>query len=178
VLGPLIAMLGFLLFAVPHIGGSYWTTFFPGVLVLGVGMGISVAPLTTVVMNAVEVQKAGVASGINNAVSRTAGLLAIAFMGVVVLSSFNNGLTQKLETLELSPKVLNSLEEQRVKLAGAEMPPGISEELAQVLKASIQESFVTSFRLVMVFCAGLAFLASMCGGFLISGKKTYVRDEA
>jgi len=171
VLGPLIAMVGVLLLAFPHIGGTYWTTFFPGILVLGVGMGISVAPLTTVVMNAVEVRKAGVASGINNAVSRMAGLLAIAFMGVLVLSAFNNGLNQKLATLEVPPRVLQSLEDQRIKLAGAEMPPGISDELAQVLKVSIQESFVTSFRLVMVLCAGLAFLSSLCGGILISGKK-------
>src|SRR4030095_677274 len=85
VLGPVITAVGYLLFLLPGTGGNYWTNFFPPVVVLGLCMAITVAPLTTTVMNAIAQNRAGIASGVNNAVARTASLVAIAVLGVVMI---------------------------------------------------------------------------------------------
>lgn len=167
VIGPTIAAIGFFLFTMAGVGGSYWTNFFPAITVLGVGMAITVAPLTTVVMGAVEPRRAGMASGINNAVSRVAGLLAIAVMGIVVSIAFNNTLEGHMTMLELSPDIRQILGEQRVKLAGVEVPPQLGKEMAAALKQAIAESFISGFRLVMVVAGGLAFLSALVALLMI-----------
>jgi EmrB/QacA subfamily drug resistance transporter len=87
ILGAILAGFGFLAFALPGSDGSYWATFFPAATILGCGGALFVAPLTTTVMNSVPVEHSGVASGINNAVARTAGLIGVAVLGVVVAAS-------------------------------------------------------------------------------------------
>jgi MFS family permease len=167
VIGPAISSVGFALFMVPGIGGSYWTTFSPAILVLGIGMAISVAPLVTVVMGSVDQEYAGLASGVNNPVSRTASLLALAVFGVVLLAIFNATLDNKLDAVEVPTAVELALEEQRENLAGAEVPSDIDPTLARSLERAIDEAFVESFRWVMLIGAILAALASIAALFTI-----------
>ncbi len=169
--GPVIAAVGFGLFAVPGVGGSYWTTFFPAVVVLGLGMAISVAPLTTAVMGAVKTSQAGVASGINNAVSRTAGLLSIAVQSIFVLSVFNRGLDRRLAVLNVPPEVQHFLNSQRTKLAGAEVPSGVSDSLRAALKRAIADSFIDGFRSVMLLAVALALGSALIAALMLKGKR-------
>ena len=156
IVGPLIAALGFVLFAVPGVGGSYWKTFFPAAVVLGLGMTVTVAPLTTVVMNSVDQERVGTASGINNAVARVAGVLAIAVLGIVMVTVFGSRLHHNLAPLSIPSGILREIQTQEVKLAGLQLPAGINSGMTSALKRSIADAFVFGFRTVMLLCAGLS----------------------
>jgi EmrB/QacA subfamily drug resistance transporter len=170
IVGPLIAALGFALFAVPGVGGSYWTTFFPAAFVLGVGMAVSVAPLTTAVMSAVDTQFAGTASGVNNAVSRTAGLIAIAAFGIVVLGIFGSSLAGRLSTIKAPTEVRQAIMSQQNKLVDIAIPGGLDASTHVAVQAAVSEAFVASFRAVMLISALLAVLSSVSSLLLIEGK--------
>lgn len=163
--GPLIAACGFALFAVPSVGESYWKTFFPAILVLGFGTSVTVAPLTTVVMNSVDQDRIGSASGINNAVARVAGVLAIAIFGIVMVRTFGYELKRGLAHVSLSPAILQELRSDEIKLAGLQVPLGLDGNTSAAIKESVKEAFVFGFRIVMLACAGLS-LASVAVAWL------------
>lgn len=160
IVGPIIAALGFALFVIPSIGGGYWTGFFPATIVLGFGMAVTVAPLTTVVMNSVDKDRVGTASGINNAVARVAGVLAIAIFGIVMVKAFGSQLNHSLAHLSLSPAVLEELRANQTKLAGLQAPPGLSPGTSAAIGESIKQSFVFGFRIVLWMCAGLSLVSA------------------
>jgi len=165
--GPLIAGVGFALFAVPGAGGSYWTTFFPAMVVLGLGMAATVAPLTTTVMSSVETRHAGAASGINNAVSRTAGLLAIAALSVVMLKVFERRLDDSLHREVSNPAIRSSIQGQATRLAAIPIPRDASPHDRESVKTAIDSAFIAGFRRVMLIGSALAILASATAAWLI-----------
>jgi len=167
--GSLIAALGFALFALPSVGEGYWRSFFPAVVVLGLGMAITVAPLTTVVMNAAGPDRAGTASGINNAVARVAGVLAIAIFGVVMVRAFGADLDRSLAHLQLSAQVFREIQAAEINLAAIKPPAGLDPQSSASVTQSIESAFVCGFRIVMGLCAALS-LASFLVAWLMIPK--------
>ena len=168
VIGPTIAAVGFILFALPGLGGSYWFTYFPAVVVLGLGMTITIAPLTTTVMGAVEDQFSGTASGVNNAVARVAGLLAIAILGICVAYAFSSALTSNITALHLPSDVQQAILAQHGRLTAIDIPTTVQGTTRAAIRTAINESFIAGFRLAMLVGAGLAFGSAVCAFFFVS----------
>jgi len=166
--GPAIAAVGVALFAWPAIGGSYWATFFPAVIVLGFGMAVTVAPLTTTVMDAVARQHAGVASGINNAVARVAGLLAVAVFGVLLVRTFDGRARASLDHIALSQSARSAIDRELPKMAGADLDQAASIDPSQRAAARrvIVGGFVRAFRVVLLAAAAVALAAAIVTGAL------------
>jgi len=177
VLGPVITAAGFLLFAVPGTEGSYWTTFFPAVVAMGFGMSLVIAPLTTTALNSVEGRHSGLASGVNNAVSRTAGLLAVPLLGIFVFVAFSANLDNRVADLDLSQNAIQQLEAEKVDLGAAEVPQGIDRETAAAVDQAVAESFVSGFRVAMFVAAALALVSSLAAAIMIEGKGKTAQTE-
>ena len=163
--GPAVAALGIALYARPALGGSYWTTFFPAVVVLGFGMAITVAPLTTTVMGAADSRHAGAASGINNAVSRVAGLLAVAVLGIVLVRTFDARVRTSLDGLGLAASARAAIDRELPKLAGADVNAALPNDASAraAVHGAIAEAFVRAFRLVLIGAAAVAMVAAVVG---------------
>jgi EmrB/QacA subfamily drug resistance transporter len=173
--GPAIGALGLALYARPGIGGTYWTTFFPAVVVLGFGMAVTVAPLTTTVMAAVDPRHAGVASGVNNAVSRVAGLLAIAIFGVALAAAFDARVQPGLDRLSLSATGRQEVDAELRKIAGADVSnASLAPSQRREVRALVENGFVGAFRLVMLIAAALA-LAAAVFGFAMTTERPSAR---
>jgi EmrB/QacA subfamily drug resistance transporter len=163
VIGPAIAAVGLALFARPGVGGPYVRTFLPAVAVMGLGMGLAIVPLTTTVMNAVDEHHAGLASGINNAVSRLAGLLAIAVLSLVMIAVFDRELGYRLDALELPRAARAAIEAQRIRLGAIEIPTWLGATSRAQATAAVQQAFVAGFRAVTLAAAGLASVSAALG---------------
>jgi hypothetical protein len=177
VFGPLITAMGYLLFLRPGVDGGYWTNFFPPVVVLGLGVAITVAPLTTTVMSSIAQNRAGIASGVNNAVSRTGSLVAIAVLGVVMLQVFKTNLDRRLDAANLPAQAAQSVHSQSTKLAAIDIPKNIDSETEQQIRRAIDESFVSGFRWIMAIGAALAAASAVTALFSIGATRVRAGRE-
>jgi EmrB/QacA subfamily drug resistance transporter len=168
VVASLAVVVGLLLFALPGVEhGSYWTSFFPAMVVQSFGMALVITPLTTVALGSVESEHSGLASGVNNAMARVAGLLAVAVLGVVIYGAFSASLDDRLESMDLPSGVRSELEAAKVDLGAAAAPEGVDARTAAHIERAIEESFVAGFRAVMLVAAGLALASALAAALLV-----------
>jgi len=172
VIGPIISSIGYLIIAFADLSKElYWFRLFPGICVLGLGMTITIAPLTTAVMNSVNISYAGVASGINNFVGRISGVLAIAVFGLVIFSSFNSLFYKELNRFNINAEERVLIEQQRTQLAAITLPDTLDKDMSEKLTRKIKSSYISSFRLVLLIISTLAMLSSVIAYYTIPNKE-------
>jgi EmrB/QacA subfamily drug resistance transporter len=162
VIGAALAGVAFLLYAVPGVGSSnYWTTYFPAILTLGIGATLFVAPLTTTVFDASDAALSGLASGINNAVARSAGLVAIALFGIVFAGVFNDGFAGRLQQAHVTATTRTLANAERAKFAAGSVPADVPSADRPAVTLAVREGFLAGFRAVQYVSAGVCFLAAV-----------------
>jgi EmrB/QacA subfamily drug resistance transporter len=169
-IGPALVAVGFLLLALPGVSNgpsSYWLTYFPAIFVVGLGMGVTVTPLTTAVMGSVATQHAGIASGINNAVTRSAQVLALAGLGAVVLAVFSGMLTTRLGPLGLPADAAQSIIAGASKLGNTPVPSSLSHDMAAEVTSAIKVSFIGAFRVLALIGVGMALVSASLSWLLV-----------
>jgi EmrB/QacA subfamily drug resistance transporter len=171
IIGPSIVACGFLLLGVPGAGGAYWTTFLLPMVVLGFGMAITVAPLTTTVLNSVATHQTGVASGINNAVAQVASLLLIAVLGTVGIATLSHALDQHMASAQASPEVRDIVNTARKGFVMPAMPSNASDPAWRIARTIIADSFVDTIRHVMLIAATLSFASGAAAAFTIRSSR-------
>ncbi|MBL6445047.1 MFS transporter [Fulvivirga sp. 29W222] len=174
IIGSMLTAIGFFLFSLPGqtAGPSdFWNTFFPAIITIGIGMGLTVTPLTTAVMNSVPHGKTGSASGINNTIARTAGVLAIAIMGAFGVITFKNSFIENTKNLHLQEAVQKELDEEILKLAEAQPPTNTTKEQKQIINTAVKTSFIETFR-------QSALIASILSGLSVFTTYIFIKKKS
>jgi len=173
IIGPATAGTGLLLLSfVKQTAGpsQYWTTFFPGIIVFGLGMSFTVAPLTATVMTSVSDHLSGTASGVNNALTRISNVFANAIFGALAALLFAGSLQNQLQTIRLDAKVKQSVIKEAVNLGNASVPKEVEPEYKTTIIKSYRESFITAYSGIMKISAGLGFLGALTAVIFIRTK--------
>jgi len=172
--GPIITGIGFALLGFTGITGGaddYWLTFFPPIALISFGMGLVVAPLTTAVMSSVPVTSSGTASGINNAVARVAGVLALAIFSAMMMAIFTDNLGSRTSTLPLDSESRAFLDIEATRLAEASPPPNLPDETAQAIVLAVDESFIEAYRVVMIIMGMMCCVGGLFAFAVIDHKQ-------
>ncbi|PJJ79017.1 MFS transporter [Mucilaginibacter auburnensis] len=171
--GPALAGTGLLILSfIEKTNGAaeYFTTFFPGILVLGLGMSATVAPLTATVMSSVSDDFSGTASGVNNAMTRISGVFANAIFGALAVLFFSSALTKQIDRLPINSKQKQYVLQQAANLGDAKVPANVTTEQKIVIKGSYNLSFIYAYSNIMRISAALGFLGALMALFFIPGK--------
>jgi EmrB/QacA subfamily drug resistance transporter len=174
IVGPALTGVGFLLLGlVGESGGSsaYFTTYFPGILLAGIGMGITVTPLSATVFSSAPGQMAGTASGVNNAVARTAGVLGTSIVGALAITLFATTLgTAVAASTGLSPQTAAYLTDNAALFTGLRPPAGLAQPEQAAAQGVITTSFLSVFQVVAIVSAALAWVSALMAGLLVEGR--------
>jgi len=178
IIGPVITGISFL--SMSWIGitegfRDFWVTFFPALALGGIGMGITVVPLTTAVMNCVTDTNAGIASGVNNTVSRLANVLVLAIVGAFALLYFQGNFADNLTDLSLSEQETTTLKERSSRLAETSAPADWPESKRLEVSEQVRESFIRTFNYVALTGALLCFSGALISWLMISRKPRTIR---
>lgn len=178
IVGPVITGIGFFGFSLIGITsgpGEFWSSFFPPLLLGGIGMGLTVVPLTTAVMNCVTEDNSGIASGVNNTMARLANVLALAVIGALALLQFQDSMQVRLHSSELSTEQMQYMEQQAEKLAEAEPAADWPEAQKEQVQTMIKSSFIAVFDFTAYVSAGLCFMGAILSWMFIKGKPKKVK---
>jgi EmrB/QacA subfamily drug resistance transporter len=167
IVGPAITAVGFALLALPGTGGSYATTFLLPMAILGLGMAVAVAPLTTAVISAVPTHRAGVASGVNNAAAAVATLLAVAVLGAVALNAYDRELDRHLAAQAASAEVKAAVQAAHGKFAAEPALVHLQGDDRQAAENIVRAALADSIALVMWLAAALALAGALCAAVTI-----------
>jgi EmrB/QacA subfamily drug resistance transporter len=171
-LGPFVTAIGFFALAAPGENASYVGGFLPGILILGIGMTLSVAPLTTVVMSSVSGRQTGIASGINNTVARLAGVLAVGTLTAVAIASFSGTLETRLQEAGVSGALIAKVSSGAAQLAELKPPANVNASITRAIQGSVTSAYITTFRSIIVICGMLAVFSGLIAWFSLGRRRT------
>ncbi len=170
IIGPALTAVGFLLLGAWGTDPSYWSSFFPGIFFMGLGVAISFAPLNTTVMSSVDRSDAGTASGVNKAITRLSGMLSVALLGALAISFFGQQLGKNMQHEGISKQVQQQMLSKKTNLANIKIPDGVSGDTKQKLHQTVKASFLKSFSIIMFISAGLMVAGALFSGLMIDYK--------